>query len=155
MRSLATRGQAGGLSAETRRYLENLRAIEFERGRGFDLIIVETVGIGQEAVPFDTDLVARTVLVMSPEYGSRLQLQKIAMLDVADVVVVNKSDRPGARAAMVEIGQRTGSNASGPRIVSACAKRHRDPGVDELFALLTERQPTTARAARKVTVQRA
>src|SRR5215210_3000574 len=140
MRSLATRGQAGGLSAETRRYLQNLRGIEVERGRGFDLIIVETVGIGQEAVPFDRELVARTVLVMSPEYGSRLQLQKIAMLDVADVVVVNKADRPGARAAVVEIGSRTRSNSNGPRIVSACAKQHRDAGVDELFALLTEAQ---------------
>jgi methylmalonyl-CoA mutase len=136
MRSLATRGQAGGLSATTRRYLEKLRAMQFERGRGFDLIIVETVGIGQEAVPFDKDLVARTVLVMSPEYGSRLQLQKIAMLDVADIVVVNKSDRPGARAAMIEIGQRTGSNGQSPRIVSACAKQHRDGGVDELWGLL-------------------
>jgi methylmalonyl-CoA mutase cobalamin-binding domain/chain len=145
MRSLATRGQAGGLSANTRRYLENLRAIELERGRGFDLIVVETVGIGQEAVPFDKQVVARTVLVMSPEYGSRLQLQKIAMLDVADVVVVNKSDRPGARAAMIEIGQRTGSNGHGPHIVSACAKRHRDSGVDELFALLTEQRPASTR----------
>ena len=136
MRSLATRGQAGGLSATTRRYLERLGSIQFEGGRGFDLIIVETVGIGQEAVPFDQDLVAKTVLVMSPEYGSRLQLQKIAMLDVADIVVVNKSDRPGARAAMIEIGQRTGFNGSSPRIVSACAKQHRDSGVDELFGLL-------------------
>jgi methylmalonyl-CoA mutase cobalamin-binding domain/chain len=145
MRSLATRGRAGGLSAETRRFLQALRSIEIERGRGFDLIIVETVGIGQEAVPFDRELVDRTVLVMSPEYGSRLQLQKIAMLDVADVVVVNKSDRPGARAAVVEIGQRAGSNGHGPRIVSACAKRHRDSGVDELFALLTEQRPASTR----------
>ena len=145
MRSLATRGQAGGLSAQTRRYLQALRSIELERGRGFDLVIVETVGIGQEAVPFDRDVVDRTVLVMSPEYGSRLQLQKIAMLDVADVVVVNKSDRPGARAAVVEIGQRAGSNGHGPRIVSACAKRHRDGGVDELFALLTEQGPAPTR----------
>ena len=149
MRSLATRGRAGGLSAETRRYLENLRAVRFDGGRGFDLIIVETVGIGQEAVPFDKDLVDRTVLVMSPEYGSRLQLQKIAMLDVADVVVVNKSDRPGARAAVIEVGQRTGSHRGGPRVVSACAKQHRDSGVDELFALLTERQSKVPAAARK------
>ena len=147
MRSLATRGQAGGISAITRSYIEKLRAMELERSRGFDLIIVETVGIGQEAVPFDKDLVAKTVLVMSPEYGSRLQLQKIAMLEVADVVVVNKSDRPGARAAMIEIGQRAGSNGHGPRIVSACAKRHRDAGVDELFSLLGSRpHPTLPRS---------
>ena len=154
MRSLATRGRAGGLSATTRRYLESLRAIEFERGRGFDLIIVETVGIGQEAVPFDRELVDRTALVMSPEYGSRLQLQKIAMLDVADIVVVNKSDRPGSRAAMIEIGQRTGSNGHGPRIVSACAKQHRDPGVDEVFSLLINRQPASGRLARQAEAQR-
>jgi methylmalonyl-CoA mutase len=141
MRSLATRGQAGGLSAETRGYLKKLA------GMGFDLIIVETVGIGQEAVPFDRELVDKTVLVMSPEYGSRLQLQKIAMLDVADVVVVNKSDRPGARAAVIEIGQRTGSNGHGPRIVSACAKKHRDGGVDELYGLLMQRGTGAKRVA--------
>jgi methylmalonyl-CoA mutase cobalamin-binding domain/chain len=154
IRSLATRGQAGGLSESTRNYLEVLRSIEFEGGRGFDLIVVETVGIGQEAVPFDRDLVAKTVLVMSPEYGSRLQLHKIAMLEVADVVVVNKSDRPGARAAMIEVGQRTGSNGHGPRIVSACAKRHRDSGVDELFSLLIDRQPAAGRMARSAEAQR-
>jgi len=154
MRSLATRGRAGGLSAKTRRCLETLAAIEFERGRGFDLIIVETVGIGQEAVPFDRDLVARTALVMSPEYGSCLQLQKIAMLEVADVVVVNKSDRPGARAAMIEIGQRTGSNGQGPRVVSACAKRHRDPGVDELFSLLIGRQSGARHLVHRAEAQR-
>src|SRR5207244_9981753 len=107
MRSLATRGQAGGLSAQTRRYLQALRTMEVERGRGFDLIIVETVGIGQEDVPFDRELVHRTVLVMSPEYGSRLQLQKIAMLDVADVGVVDKSDCPGERSARGELGRAT------------------------------------------------
>jgi len=154
MRSLATRGQAGGLSGETRRCVERLAAIRLDGGRHFDLIIVETVGIGQEAVPFDRDLVSRTVLVMSPEYGSRLQLQKIAMLDVADVVVVNKSDRPGARAAVVEIGQRTRSDRGGPQIVSACAKRHRDAGVDELFSLLTRREPSPKTAARKAKPQR-
>ena len=154
MRSLATRGQAGGLSESTRNYLQVLRSIEFEGGRGFDLIVVETVGIGQEAVPFDRDLVAKTVLVMSPEYGSRLQLQKIAMLEVADLVVVNKSDRPGARAAMIEVGQRTGSNGHGPRIVSACAKRHRDLGVDELFSLLIDPQPLAGRLARTAEAQR-
>ena len=154
MRSLATRGRAGGLSAGTRRCLENLAAIEFEGGRGFDVIIVETVGIGQEAVPFDNELVARTALVMSPEYGSRLQLQKIAMLDVADVVVVNKSDRPGARAALIEVGQRTGSNGHGPRIVCACAKRHRDAGVDEVFSLLVDRRPAAGRSPHKAEGQR-
>jgi hypothetical protein len=46
---------------------------------------------------------------------------------------------------VVEIGQRAGSNGQGPRIVSACAKRHRDGGVDELFALLTRQGPASTR----------
>ena len=60
---------------------------------GFDSCIIETVGIGQEAMPFRRELVDQTVLVMSPDYGSRLQLQKIVMLDLADIVVVNKCDQ--------------------------------------------------------------
>src|ERR1051325_6315312 len=131
MRSLATRGHAGGLALQTRRYLEILRSLQLDGGRGFALIFVETVGIGQESVPFPAGLVDRTVLVMSPDYGSRLQLQKIAMLDAADLVVVNKADRPGARAAMAEIEQRVGSNGRVGRSFSTTASRHRDAGVEE------------------------
>src|SRR5204863_10208438 len=92
MRSLASRGQAGGLSPATDRCLDLLKNVG-----AFDVIFVETVGIGQEAMPFAKGVVDRIVLVMSPDYGSRLQLQKIVMLDVADVVVINKSDMSRAR----------------------------------------------------------
>jgi putative protein kinase ArgK-like GTPase of G3E family len=105
---------------------------------GFDVILIETVGIGQEAAPFGGKLVDRTVLVMSPDYGSRVQLQKIAMLDLADVVVVNKSDLASARAASSEISHRVQFNHRDQRVLSTVAKRHRDAGVDELFALLNE-----------------
>jgi methylmalonyl-CoA mutase len=70
---------------------------------------------------------------MSPEYGGRLQLQKITMLDVADVVVVNKADRPGAKTAGAEIENRLALNARGQQVITTLAKRHRDPGVDKLF----------------------
>jgi methylmalonyl-CoA mutase len=70
-------------------------------------------------------------MVMSPDYGARLQLQKIAMLDAADVVVLNKSDLPAAPAASVEIGQR-----SGAEVVRTVAKRHGDTGVDALMKVL-------------------
>ncbi len=87
MRSMATRGQAGGLSPATQGCLALLA------NSGFDYVIIETVGTGQEAMPFQTNgIVDQTVLVMNPDYGSRLQLQKIVMLDLADIVVVNKSD---------------------------------------------------------------
>jgi methylmalonyl-CoA mutase len=127
MRSFATRGQTGGLSRATGRALDLLQRCNF------DLIIVETAGIGQEAIPFGPRL-AKSVLVMSPDYGSRLQLQKIAMLDAADIVVVNKADLPGARTASAEIEQRLRRNGRGQLLVSTVAKRHRDAGVDRLFA---------------------
>ena len=73
---------------------------------------------------------------MSPDYGARLQLQKIAMLDAADIVVVNKSDVPGAATASAEIEQRIAANQRSQKIISTTATQHRDQGVDELFELL-------------------
>lgn len=130
MHSLATRGRAGGLSPETEVWLRRLKT------SGFDLVLVETVGIGQEAMPFAKGLVDKTILVMSPSYGARLQLQKIAMLDLADIVAVNKSDIAGAKTASAEIEQRLTMNHAGQRLLSTCAKRHRDTGVDELYRMI-------------------
>ena len=96
------------------------------------------VGTGQEALPFRNKLVDQTVLVMNPDYGARLQLQKIVMLDVADIVVVNKTDLERAKAALSEIEQRLTQNKRKQEIVATVAKRHRDPGVDELFELITK-----------------
>jgi len=140
MRSLAAREGVGGLAPATRRCLQVLRCA------GFDLILVETTGIGQETLPFGHGLVDKQVLVMSPDYGARLQLQKIAMLDVADVVVLNKADLPGARTALGEIEQRLALNQQGSpktgdrqdacppaqRLFTTVARRHGDPGVDQL-----------------------
>ncbi|PYI98111.1 MAG: hypothetical protein DME98_05735 [Verrucomicrobia bacterium] len=135
MRSMGTRGQAGGLSPATHDCLALL-------GRSdFDYVIIETVGTGQEAMPFQKDgLIDLTVLVMNPDYGSRLQLQKIVMLDLADVVVVNKSDLQRARTAHTEIEQRLEQNRQSQQLVDTVAKRHRDPGVDKLFALICKCQ---------------
>lgn len=132
MRSMATRGQAGGLSPSTGRCLEILA------GCGeFELVIIETVGTGQEALPFSSALVHTRILVMNPDYGSRLQLQKIAMLDAADWVVINKSDLQGARTAGAEVARRLASNKRGQQILSTCATRHNDPGVDALFRVVS------------------
>ena len=109
MRSMATRGQAGGLSPATHDCLALLAQSDF------DYVIIETVGTGQEAMPFRKNgIVDLTVLVMNPDYGSRLQLQKIVMLDLADVVVVNKSDLQRARTAHTEIEQRLEQNRREP-----------------------------------------
>src|SRR5437660_5076322 len=132
MRSMATRGQAGGLSPATESCLALLAH------SGFDYVIIETVGTGQEALPFRNKLVDQTVLVMNPDYGARLQLQKIVMLDVADIVVVNKTDLERAKAELSEIEQRETKNRTKQEIGATGAKRHRDPGVDELFELITK-----------------
>ena len=134
MRSMATRGQAGGLSPAT------LDCLTLLARSGFDYVIIETVGTGQEAMPFQKNgIVNQTVLVMNPDYGSRLQLQKIVMLDLADVVVVNKSDLQRARTAHTEIEQRLEQNRRNQQLIDTVAKRHRDSGVDELFGLISDR----------------
>ena len=143
MRSMATRGQAGGLSPATHDCLALLAR------SNFDQVIIETVGTGQEAMPFRKNgIVDSTVLVMNPDYGSRLQLQKIVMLDLADIVVVNKSDLQRARTAHAEIEQRLEQNRPARRslgaggrdqhLVDTVAKRHRDSGVDKLFGLISK-----------------
>jgi len=135
MRSLATRGASGGLSPSTGACLELI----LQSGL-FDFVLVETVGTGQEAIPFgiDSPLVDKVVLVMPPDYGSRLQLQKIAMLDVADAIVLNKSDLHGSRTAAAEIESRirTNPNRGAQTVIRAQANRHGDPGGDQLFDFL-------------------
>src|SRR5438309_1358869 len=144
MRSMATRGQAGGLSPATHDCLALLAR------SGFDYVIIETVGTGQEAMPFQKNgIVDQTVLVMNPDYGSRLQLQKIVMLDLADVVVVNKSDLQRARTAHTEIEQRLEQNRRAQRLVDTVAKRHRDSGVDKLFGLISGSAKVTHRKKSK------
>jgi putative protein kinase ArgK-like GTPase of G3E family len=144
MRSMATRGQAGGLSPATHDCLALLAQ------SNFDYVVIETVGTGQEAMPFQKNgIVDSTVLVMNPDYGSRLQLQKIVMLDLADIVVVNKSDLQRARTAHSEIEQRLDQNRRDQQLVDTVAKRHRDPGVDRLFELLSNRSVAAVSSSRR------
>jgi LAO/AO transport system kinase len=89
IRSLATRGSLGGLSIATREVADVLDAF------GFDRILIETVGVGQSELD-----VARaadtTVVVLVPESGDSIQTLKAGVMEIADVFVVNKADRPGA-----------------------------------------------------------
>lgn len=89
IRSMATRGSLGGLAAATREVADVFDAF------GFDRIIVETVGVGQSELD-----VARTadstVVVLVPESGDSIQTLKAGVMEIADIFVVNKSDRPGA-----------------------------------------------------------
>ncbi|PYI82973.1 MAG: hypothetical protein DMF09_13150 [Verrucomicrobia bacterium] len=144
MRSMATRGQAGGLSPATHDCLALLARSDF------DYVFIETVGTGQEAMPFRRSGIADlTILVMNPDYGSRLQLQKIVMLDLADIVVVNKSDLQRARTAHTEIEQRLDQNRRNQQLIDTVAKRHSDRGVDQLFALISQDAGAKRRKIRK------
>ncbi|MCW5548566.1 MAG: cobalamin-dependent protein [Opitutaceae bacterium] len=136
-RSLATRGSLTGLSAAAP------AAIEILRNSGkFDLIFVESVGVGQESDPFNVfhgrKLVDTVLYVLPPHYGGRIQLQKIALLNGADLVVLNKCDDPRAHAAKAEIQTRLDQNQRGQRLHATTAATHSDPGVDRLFAAIAE-----------------
>jgi LAO/AO transport system kinase len=89
IRSMATRGSLGGLAATTREVADVLD------GFGFSRIIIETVGVGQSELD-----VARTadttIVVLVPESGDSIQTLKAGVMEIADVFVINKSDRPGA-----------------------------------------------------------
>ena len=97
IRSMATRGALGGLAPATRDICDVLDAA------GFDQVLVETVGVGQT----ELDVVAATdttILVLVPESGDGIQTLKSGLMEIADVFVVNKSDRPGAEQLVKEIG---------------------------------------------------
>jgi len=89
IRSLATRGSLGGLSAKTIEMTDVLRAA------GFDYILIETVGVGQSEVEIAA-LADITLLVLVPESGDEIQNIKSGLMEIADAFIVNKADRAGA-----------------------------------------------------------
>ena len=96
IRSMATRGQAGGLARAT------AGAVRVLDAAGWPLVIVETVGAGQ----VETDIASATdttMVVVNPGWGDAMQAGKAGLMEVADVLVVNKSDRPGADEAVRDL----------------------------------------------------
>ncbi len=89
IRSLATRGNLGGLSAKI------FEISDVMRHAGFDVILIETVGVGQSEVEI-AGLADTTVVVLVPEAGDEVQTLKSGLMEIADMFVVNKSDREGA-----------------------------------------------------------
>ncbi|HET9344297.1 MAG TPA: methylmalonyl Co-A mutase-associated GTPase MeaB, partial [Candidatus Limnocylindrales bacterium] len=90
IRSMAARGHAGGLASTSSAAAAVLDAV------GFDLVLVETVGTGQSEVEVAA-AADTTVVLEAPEMGDEVQAIKAGLLEVADIVVVNKADRPGAQ----------------------------------------------------------
>jgi LAO/AO transport system kinase len=89
IRSLATRGSLGGLHPHIIEITEVLKAAPF------DLILIETVGVGQSEIEI-AGLADATIVVVVPEGGDEVQTMKAGLMEIADIFVVNKSDRPGA-----------------------------------------------------------
>ena len=96
IRSLATRGNVGGLTATTEEIIRVMEAY------GFDIVMIETVGVGQSELDVASQADS-TVVMLVPESGDSIQILKAGLLEIADVLVVNKSDRAGAGELVADI----------------------------------------------------
>lgn len=132
IRSLATRGHLGGMSLAVPDAIRVLGAV------GYEFVIVETVGVGQMEVDV-ASTADTTVVVLNPGWGDSVQTEKAGILEVADVFVINKADRPGATQTrrdlerMMDMGPATRWR---PPVVDTVASDGR--GVDELWSVLDE-----------------
>ncbi|MCB0601378.1 MAG: methylmalonyl-CoA mutase family protein [Saprospiraceae bacterium] len=133
LRSLATRQANQALSQFVQ------PAIDVLKVAGFDLIILESSGIGQSGSEI-TDHVNLAVYVMTPEYGAASQLEKIDMLDFADVVVINKFDKRGAQDALRDVRKQYVRNHQlwdqdpvNLPVFGTMASQFNDPGVNVLY----------------------
>ena len=98
IRSLATRGNMGGLHPKTYEITDVVKAA------GFTDIIIETVGVGQNEIDVAT-IAATTIVVLAPEMGDAIQYMKAGLIEIADVFVVNKTDMPGAEECLNSLKQ--------------------------------------------------
>ena len=136
MRSLATRQSNLALSKHVSEGLDVLRV------SGFDLIVLETSGIGQS----DTEIMDHSdvaLYIMTPEFGAATQLEKIDMLDFADIVAINKFDKRGALDAIRDVRKQFKRNHDlwdaedeALPIVGTIASQFNDPGTNHLFGMV-------------------
>lgn len=136
MRSLATRDDNTALSGAVK------QALEICRAAGYDFIILESAGVGQSDASI-LDFCDVSMYVMTPEYGAASQLEKINMLDYADLVCINKFDKAGALDALADVRKQykrnhhlfTAKDEDLP-IIGTMASKFNDEGVNRLFELL-------------------
>ena len=132
IRSMSSRGHLGGLAAATP------AAVRVLEGAGCDVVLVETVGVGQAEVEV-ASLADTTLVLLAPGMGDAVQAVKAGILEIADVFVVNKADRDGADATvrdiqgMIALGER-GPGQWRPQVVRAVAVR--SEGIDDIAAAI-------------------
>jgi len=141
IRSMATRGHLGGLSLAT---FEAMHVLE---AAGTDVVLVETVGVGQAEVEI-ADACDTTVVVVNPGWGDAIQTAKAGLMEIADVFVVNKADRPGARETTRELTRMLELAATDwiPEIIQTTATK--GEGIEELWTAIEKhraRQEETGR----------
>ena len=142
MRSLATRDDNTALSAAMQ------EAIDICKAADFDFIILESAGVGQSDASI-LDYCDVSMYVMTPEYGAASQLEKINMLDYADLVCINKFDKAGALDSLADVRKQykrnhqlfTAKDNDLP-IVGTMASKFNDGGVNQLFTLLLQKIET-------------
>jgi LAO/AO transport system kinase len=131
IRSLATRGSMGGLNSTIIEITSVLKAAPF------DVILIETVGVGQSEIEI-AGLADVTVVVVVPEGGDEVQTMKAGLMEIADVFVVNKSDRPGADAYVknlrLMLAPAFRNHQKEIAIVKTVASQH--SGISELYGVL-------------------
>jgi len=139
MRSIATRRQHLATSEMLGDHIAYLKS------QGFDLVIVETAGIGQSDSEI-VDMVDYSVYVMTSEYGAASQLEKIDMLDFADLIVLNKYDKRGAEDAMRDVRKQWKrnhvafqTNDEDVPVYPTIASQFNDPGISWMFAEMCRR----------------
>jgi LAO/AO transport system kinase len=148
VRSLASRGHLGGLSTATTEVVDLLDAA------GYDRVLVETVGVGQSELGV-IEVADTAIVVLTPESGDTVQAMKAGLLEIADVFVINKADRPGADRlareleAMVELDEGTGWK---PPVIAASATENR--GIDAVIAATVAHRAWLAGAGRAAWDQR-
>lgn len=129
IRSMATRGHLGGISLATP---EAMRVLE---AAGKDIVIIETVGVGQSEVEI-TDACDTTLVVVNPGWGDAVQAAKAGLMEIADVFVVNKADRSGAQDSVRELKQMLEMSEAEwkPEIVETVATK--GDGIDGLWTAI-------------------
>jgi len=123
IRSLATRGSLGGLHPRI------IEITDFLKSSGFDIIVVETVGVGQSEIEI-TGLADTTVVVLVPEAGDEIQTMKAGLMEIADIFVVNKADRPESENFARHLGLLAHSSTKEIPVIKTVASEK--SGIDEL-----------------------